>query len=171
MPNGADGAGRVGRAGRAEGPRAAGRAGKPAGAGELDKGAPARRPARPASRALRVLLGEVGAAKATLQEATDALRSIDARVRSWDRAEAFLERRAHALHDEATARFAQSLDALHPLVIRLLDSSAGPAFSSRLRAAGSLRLQAQVRSELRGLQRAFQGGGALLSRSLEAFEV
>jgi hypothetical protein len=119
---------------------------------------------------LRVLLEELAEAKATLQGATEALRVVDARVRSWDRSEAFLARRAHALHDEATARFAQSLDGLHALLVKLADRSAGPAFSARLRAAGTRRMQARVHRELRGLQRAFEGGGALLARSLEAFD-
>jgi hypothetical protein len=137
-------------------------------------GESARRPPRASTRALRGILDELAAARETLMRATEALRSVDARVRSWDRSESFLARRAHALHDEATARFAESLDGLHALLVRLADRThptLGPAFSSRLRAAGTRRLQARVRRELRGLQRAFEGGGALLSRTLQAFDV
>ena len=94
------------------------------------------------------------------------------RVRAWDRAQpkGFLARRARALHDEATTRFARSLDGLHALLVRLADKSLGPALSSRLRAPRTRRMQARIRQELRGLQRAFDGGGALLARSIETFE-
>jgi hypothetical protein len=105
--------------------------------------------------------------------AIEDLRDVDLRVRSWDRAEAFLARRALAVHDEATARFAQSLDQLHALFVRLADRAdptLGPAFSTRLRAPGTRRLQASVRRELRALHRAFESGGALLSRALEPFD-
>jgi len=131
---------------------------------------PARRPPLPSARALRAILDELEAAKATLGEASAALRSVDARVRAWDRAEAFLSRRAFALHDEATTRFAQALDGLHALLVRLSDRSLGPAFSSRLRAAGTRKLQARVHHELRALQRAFEGGGALLAKTLDALD-
>jgi hypothetical protein len=134
------------------------------------KDAAVRRPPQRSSRALRALLEEIEAARATLETASDALRAIDARVRGWDRSEAFLARRALALHDEATARFADSLDGLHTLLVRLADQRLGPAFSSRLRAAGTRRLQARVHRELRGLQRAFEGGGALLARTLQALD-
>jgi hypothetical protein len=133
----------------------------------------ARKSPRPSSRALRGVLDELAAARETLTRATEALRAVDARVRAWDRSESFLARRAHALHDEATARFAASLDELHALFVRLADRAhptLGPALSSRLRGPGTRRLQAQVRRELRGLQRAFDGGGALLSRTLRAFD-
>jgi hypothetical protein len=134
------------------------------------KDAALRRPPQRSSRALRALLEELEAAKATLEAAKDALRAVDARVRSWDRSEDFLARRAYTLHDEATTRFAQALDVLHALLVRLADRSLAPAFSSRLRAAGTRRLQAQVHRELRGLQRAFEGGGALLARTLQALD-
>jgi hypothetical protein len=151
----------------AEGPRTSARGGK-ARAGEA-----VRRPPRSSSRALRGVLEELAGAREELARASDALRAVDTRVRAWDRSEAFLARRAHALHDEATARFAQSLDELHALFARLADR-ANPtltnALSSRLRAAGTRRLQAQVRRELRGLQRAFENGGALLSRTLRSFD-
>jgi hypothetical protein len=122
---------------------------------------------------LRGVLDELSAAKTSLEAAIDDLRAVDLRVRSWDRAEAFLARRALAVHDEATARFAQSLDQLHALFVRLADRAdptLGPAFSPRLRAPGTRRLQARVRRELRALQRAFESGGALLSRALEPFD-
>jgi hypothetical protein len=122
---------------------------------------------------LRAIVDELAGARETLGQASDALRVVDTRVRSWDRSEAFLARRAHALHDEATARFAQSLDELHALFVRLADRAnptLGSALSSRLRAAGTRRLQAQVRRELRGLQRAFETGGALLSRTLQSLD-
>jgi hypothetical protein len=132
-----------------------------------------RRPPRPSARALRVILDDLDAVKTRLQAASDELRGVDARIHAWDRSEAFLARRALALHDEATARFAAALDELHAFVARLADradATFDAAFSPRLRAAGTRRLQARVRSELRALQRAFQGGGALLARSLEAFD-
>jgi hypothetical protein len=125
---------------------------------------------------LQTLLDELGAARAALDAATAALRSVDVRVRSWDRDEPFQARRARALHDEATTRFARSLDELHGLLVRLSDRGnpsnpfLGPAFSSRLRAPRSRRLQARIRQELRGLQRAFDGGGALLARTIQTFE-
>jgi hypothetical protein len=147
--------------------RAGARSSKPARPGE------GRRPPRPSSRALRAVIEELAGARETLAGACEALRTVDARVRAWDRSGAFLARRAHALHDEATARFAQSLDQLHALVARLADRAnptLAPALASRLRAAGTRRLQAQVRRELRGLQRAFESGGALLSRTLRAFD-
>jgi hypothetical protein len=120
---------------------------------------------------LRGVIEELAGARVKLADASEALRSVDARVRAWDRSGAFLARRAHALHDEATARFAQSLDELHALFVRLADR-AHPTLGSgsRLRAAGTRRLQAQVRRELRGLQRAFECGGALLSRTLRSFD-
>jgi hypothetical protein len=132
-----------------------------------------RRPPLRSERALRALLDKLEAAKVTLEDATQRLRAVDARVRSWDRSEAFLARRAHTLHDEATTAFAQALDGLHLLLVRLADRgdrTLGAALSSRLRAAGTRKLQARVHRELRGLQRAFEGGGALLSRTLAAFD-
>ena len=96
------------------------------------------RPGRPATRA--------GRRAATLDAASVALRAVDARVRSWDRAEAFLDRRAHALRDEATTAFAAALDGLHALLVRLADRgdrTLGPAFSTRLRAAPTRRLLAR----------------------------
>jgi hypothetical protein len=133
-------------------------------------GGTGRKPPLRSARALRAILDELEAARATLDAATVTLRAVDARVRSWDRSEAFLDRRAHALHDEATTVFAQALDGLHALLVRLADRRLGPAFSPRLRAAGTRKLQARVHRELRGLQRAFEGGGALLSRTLVAFD-
>jgi hypothetical protein len=132
----------------------------------------ARRPPRASARALRGILDELASVKDRLATATDALRAVDARVRSWDRSEpdTFLARRAHTLHDEATTRFAESLDGLHALLVRLADRSLSPAFSSRLRAAGTRRLQARAHRELRALHRAFEGGGALLSRTLESLD-
>ena len=156
-------------AGSPRGAREGARRAKPARTGE---GA-ARRPPRPSSRALRGVLEELAGARVKLAGASEALRSVDARVRAWDRSEAFLARRAHALHDEATASFAQSLDELHALFVRLADRAhptLAPGLASRLRAAGTRHLQAQVRRELRGLQRAFESGGALLSRTLRAFD-
>jgi hypothetical protein len=129
-----------------------------------------RRPPRRSSRALQAILDELDAAKVKLAEVTGALRAVDARIRAWDRSEAFLERRARMLHEEATTRFAQGLDGLHALLVRLADRSEGPAFSSRLRAAGTRRLQARVHRELRVLQRAFEGGGAILARTFDAFD-
>jgi hypothetical protein len=155
-------------------PRASGRGGKTTGA-RVGGSAPGRRPPRPSTRVLRGILDEVAAARGALAIASDSLRAVDARVRSWDHSpsDSFLARRAHALHDEATARFAASLDQLHALLLRLADRSdptLGPAASPRLRAAGTRRLQARVRRELRGLQRAYEGGGALLSRTLVSFD-
>jgi hypothetical protein len=157
---------------KADHPRSGGRGSKAARVAD-GKGAPARRAPRRSTRALRALLEELAGARAALTRASAELSAVDTRVRSWDRSEAFLQRRAYALHDEATARFAESLDGLHALLVRLADRddpTLGPAFSTRLRAAGPRRLQARVRRELRGLQRAFEGGGALLSRTLQSFD-
>lgn len=171
MPNEADRPRTSGRGSKTQ--TKAARVQSGAAAGTAEAGAKKRRPPRPSARALRVILDDLNTVKARLQGATDELRGVDARIHSWDRSEAFLARRAHALHDEATARFAAALDELHAFVARLADradATFDAAFSPRLRAAGTRRLQARVRSELRGLQRAFQGGGALLARSLEAFD-
>jgi hypothetical protein len=128
----------------------------------------------PSARALQTLLDELGAARAMLDDATQVMRAIDARIRSWDRTDerGFLARRGRVLHDEATTRFARSLDGLHGMLVRLADRGDrtwGPALSTRLRAPRTRRLQARIRQELRGLQRAFDGGGALLARSIETF--
>jgi hypothetical protein len=151
-------------------PRELARGGKASGAGAAVK----RRPAVRSARALQMLLEELGAARAMLDDAMAALRAVDARLGSWDRSGAdgcqFLARRARALHDEATTRFARSLEGLHGLLVRLADRSAGPAFSARLRSPATRRLQARVRQQLRTLHRAFDGGGALLSRSIATFE-
>ena len=153
----------------ADRPRAGARARKANGVAATD-----RRPPLPSSRALQTLLDELGAARALLDEATAAMRAVDERVRSWDRGEpdGFLARRARVLHDEATTRFARSLDGLHRMLVRLADRgdrTLSLALSSRLRAPSRRRLQARIRQELRGLQRAFDGGGALLARTVQAF--
>ena len=44
-----------------------------------------RRPPLRSERALRALLDKLEAAKVTLEAATQCLRAVDARVRSWDR--------------------------------------------------------------------------------------
>jgi hypothetical protein len=118
------------------------------------------------------MLAELEAARATLDAATAALQAVDARVESWGRGgdDVFLVRRGRMLHVEATARFAQALDGLHELLVRIADRSAAPAFSSRPRSPATRRLQARIRTQLRVLHRAFDGGGALLARALSSLE-
>jgi hypothetical protein len=116
------------------------------------------------------VLDELQAAKSAVDGAAAVLRGVDARVRSWDRSEPgdFLARRGRTLHEEATAGFARALDGLHVLLVRLADRSAASTFSSRLRSQTTRRLQARVRTQIRSLQRAFDGGSALLARALES---
>jgi hypothetical protein len=118
------------------------------------------------------MLAELEAARATLDAATARLHAVDARIRSWggDAAGVFVSRRGRALHAEATTRFAEALDGLHELLVRTADRSASPAFSSKARSPATRRLQARIRTHLRVLQRAFDGGGALLARALNAQE-
>jgi hypothetical protein len=117
------------------------------------------------------MLAELEAARATLDAATARLHAVDARVRAWNQVEGdFVLRRGRTLHAEATAAFAQALDGLHELLVRTADRSAAPAFSSRHRSPAMRRLQARIRTHLRVLHRAFDGGGALLARALNAPE-
>jgi hypothetical protein len=136
-----------------------------------DRQKPGRRPAAAASsRVLQRILDELATAKTSLAAASDVLRSVDARVRSWDLREPFLARRGLMLRDEAATRFAQALDALHELLVRLADRSLAPAFASRLRAPRTRTLQVKIRQELRYLQRAFDGGSLLLARTMGALD-
>jgi hypothetical protein len=118
------------------------------------------------------MLAELVAARAVLDAATARLHAVDARVRAWgaDTEGAFVSRRGRALHAEATTGFAQALDGLHELLVRIADRSASPAFASRPRSPAMRRLQARIRTHLRVLHRAFDGGGALLARSLSSRE-
>ncbi|HEX3697800.1 MAG TPA: hypothetical protein VH374_20670 [Polyangia bacterium] len=121
------------------------------------------------SRTLRLLLGELGAAKHRLLVETEALRDIETRVRGWDLSEAFQARRGHTLRVEATVRFSGALDELHDLLARLSDARLSPAFALRPISPGRRRLLTEIRSELRYLQRAFDGGNLLLANTLETF--
>jgi hypothetical protein len=120
------------------------------------------------------MLAELESARATLDAATAAFQAVDARVRAWASGGGclgtFLERRSRTLRAEVTAMFAQALDGLHELLVRIADRSSSPAFSSRLRSPATRRLQARIRTQLRVLHRAFDGGGALLARSLSSQE-
>jgi hypothetical protein len=137
-----------------------------------DRQKPGRRPATSVSaRLLEGVLGELAVAKAGLAAASDLLRGIDARVRTWDLTEPFQARRGRALREETAALFARALDVLHELLVRLADRSLAPAFVSRLSAPRKRRLQAKIRQELRYLQRAFDGGSLLLARTLDAPDI
>ena len=120
-------------------------------------------------RALRLLLGELGEANRRLLGETEALRAIEARVRDWDLGQAFQARRGHALRVEATVRFSGALDDLHELLARLFDGRLSPALAERPVSPRRRRLLAEIRSELRYLQRAFDGGNLLLANTLETF--
>lgn len=120
-------------------------------------------------RALRLLLIELGEAKRRLLGETEALRAIEARVRDWDLTEAFQARRGHALRIEATVRFSGALDDLHELLARMSDARQAPALATRPLSPRRRRLLAEIRSELRYLQRAFDGGNLLLANMLETF--
>jgi hypothetical protein len=115
-------------------------------------------------RDLREMLERLGAAKQSLLDATAALRAVDGRVRLWDLAQPFMARRSHALRAEATARFGGALGELHVLLQHL---EATPRALPRR--GQSRRLLIQIRSELRYLQRAFDGGSLLLARALDSF--
>ncbi len=121
------------------------------------------------ARTLRLLLGELGEAKLRLLVETEALRDIESRVRGWDLAEPFQARRGHSLRVEATLRFSGALDDLHDLLVRLSDARLSPAFTTRPISPRRRRLLAEIRSELRYLQRAFDGGNLLLANTLETF--
>jgi len=148
------------------------RTGKPSPRLRLTKGpgAPAvtaaagRTTAAARERELREFLARLGAAKQGLLDATAALRAVDGRVRLWDLGEPFMARRGHALRAEATARFGRALDQLHGLLQHL---EAAPRALPRR--GQSRRLLIQIRSELRYLQRAFDGGSLLLARALDSF--
>jgi hypothetical protein len=124
-----------------------------------------RRPAA-TSQTLQQLLDELGVAKQRLLGETAALRAVDTRVRSWDLSEPFLARRSHALRAEATHRFGEALDALHVLLERLSDTPFEGMAPTAPRGARSRRLLVEIRSQLRYLQRAFDGGSLLLASAL-----
>jgi hypothetical protein len=118
---------------------------------------------------LRLLLGELGEAKHRLLVETEVLRDVETRVRDWDLSEAFQARRGHALRLEATVRFSGALDDLHALLARLSDTRLAATLTTRPVSASKRRLLADIRSELRYLQRAFDGGNLLLANTLETF--
>jgi hypothetical protein len=121
------------------------------------------------ARTLRLLLGELGEAKHRLLVETEVLRDVETRVRDWDLSEAFQARRGHALRLEATVRFSGALDDLHALLARLSDTRLAATLTTRPVSASKRRLLADIRSELRYLQRAFDGGNLLLANTLETF--
>ena len=118
--------------------------------------------AAPATRRLQRVLDDLGAAKQRLLDATAAMRVVDGRVRLWDLSEPFQARRSHALRAEVTVSFGAALEQLHALLQRLPEDSlgAGP------RRTRDRRLLAEIRGQLRYLQRAFDGGSLLLARAL-----
>ncbi|HVR61264.1 MAG TPA: hypothetical protein VMU50_05160 [Polyangia bacterium] len=120
-------------------------------------------------RVLRLLLGELGEAKRRLLGETEALRVIETRVREWDLSQPFQARRGRALRVEATVRFSDALDDLHELLARLSDGRQSPALAASPLSPRRRRLLAAIRSELRYLQRAFDGGNLLLANTLETF--
>lgn len=120
-------------------------------------------------KALRLLLGELGSAKRRLFDETEALRDIETRVRGWDLSEAFQARRGQSLRIDAAIRFGRALDDLHELLVRMSDVRLAPTFAPRPASSSRRRLLAEIRSELRYLQRAFDGGNLLLATALESF--
>jgi hypothetical protein len=127
------------------------------------------RPAAGTPDLLQQLLDELGLAKQRLLGETEALRAVDARVRSWDLGEAFLARRSRALRAEATVRFGEALDSLHLLLLRLSETNLRVAPRVLAGRAGTRRLLIAIRNELRYLQRAFDGGSLLLASTLASF--
>lgn len=123
----------------------------------------------PEGRLLRLLLGELGEAKRRLLGETERLRAIEARVRDWDLGQVFQARRGRALRLEATVRFSGALGDLHVLLARLSDARRSPALAARPLSRRRRVLLAAIRSELRYLQRAFDGGNLLLANTLETF--
>jgi hypothetical protein len=119
---------------------------------------------------LERLLGELGGAKQRLLTETAAWREVDRRVRDWDVREAFQARRSHALCTKAALRFADALDGLEALLLKLSSQDdLGATLRARPRGARTRRLQVEICSELRYLQRAFDGGNLLLASALARF--
>ena len=111
------------------------------------------------------------ATRVASEDPSEGLRAVESRLRSpsWDVCEPFMARRGRALRDEATVRFARALYALHALLAGLTDTSVADARGPRSPVAR--RLLAQIRQELRYLQRAFDGGSLLLANALETYRV
>jgi hypothetical protein len=128
-----------------------------------------------AAGALRQVLEQLSVAKRELRAASEALRAVEGRLRSpfWDLRAPFMARRGRALHDEATLRFSRALDGLHALLVsvteRTLPGSGGGGGSAPPRGPRVRRLLAEIRQELRSMQRAFDGGSLLLASALETF--
>ena len=120
---------------------------------------------------LRQLLDDLGVAKRRLLVATEALRDIDTRVRAWDLSELFQARRSRLLRREVAVRFGEALDGLQALLVRLSDANANLRAAPRALPGGvrHRRLLVAIRSELRYLQRAFDGGNLLLASALARF--
>jgi hypothetical protein len=120
-----------------------------------------------------VVLAELVAAKQELATTAHALRAVEARLRSpsWDARESFMARRGRALHGEATQRFGQALDRLHALLVSVNERlpPGAPAPAGQPRSPRARRLMAQIRQQLRYLQRAFDGGSMLLASALASF--
>jgi hypothetical protein len=140
-----------------------------AGAGPRSAGGPPSGGRHPATTALQRLLEELGAAKRRLLDETAALREVDRRVGAWDLRQAFQARRGHALHTEAAGRFADALDLLEGLLLRLSHDDLGAALRAQHRGPRARRLLVEICSELRYLQRAFDGGNLLLASALATF--
>jgi hypothetical protein len=124
---------------------------------------------RPSATSLRRILDELGAAKARLLEESTALREIEARVRAWDLREVFQARRGHALRAEGTDRFANALAGLEELLTRLARGEAAGLRRPRPWGGRTRPLLVEIHTELRYLQRAFDGGSLLLAGALASF--
>jgi hypothetical protein len=121
---------------------------------------------RSSTLGLRRLLDELGAAKSRLHAETAALREIDRRVCDWDLRQPFQARRGRALRSQAAVRFADELGGLQVLLARLSREDVAPFLRARPRSPGTRRLLVAIHTELRYLQRAFDGGSLLLAHAL-----
>jgi hypothetical protein len=126
---------------------------------------------RPSTIGLRRLLDELGAAKHRLLAETSALRVIDRRVCDWDMGEPFQARRGRALRSTAALRFADELTRLELLLARLAREDLAAVLRARPRSPGTRRLLVGIYTELRYLQRAFDGGSLLLAHALATVQM
>ncbi len=126
---------------------------------------------QPATVGMRRLLDELGAAKRRLHTETAALRDIDRRVCTWDLCETFQARRGRALRSTAASRFADELGRLELLLTRLAREDLAAVLRARPRSPGTRRLLVGIYTELRYLQRAFDGGSLLLAHALATVQL
>jgi hypothetical protein len=122
------------------------------------------------ARVLRQVLERLAVAKQGLRAESEALRAVEARLLApwWDVREPFMARRGQSLRSEATRRFGRALDGLHAILACLTAEDALPERPGP-RSPRTRRLLAEIRQELRSMQRAFAGGSLLLAAALDAF--